>query len=112
MLNTFDKFIIRFPLSVQKTLKKIRVTIKQVVPNAQDCFVYGVPGFKLNGKLLINFSAFKNHIGLYPTPSVIEHFKKELSLYKTSKGAIQFPLDKPIPYDLIEKIAKYRVKIV
>jgi uncharacterized protein YdhG (YjbR/CyaY superfamily) len=87
-------------------------TIKQAAPLAEEGFGYGVPGFKLNGKQLVNFSAFKNHIGLYPTPSAIEKFKNELSVYKTSKGAIQFPFDKPIPYDLVKRIVEYRVKVL
>jgi uncharacterized protein YdhG (YjbR/CyaY superfamily) len=112
MVRTFDDFIIQFPADVQKLLKQVQAAIRQAAPGAEECFGYGVPGFKLNGKLLINFSAFKNHIGLYPTPPVIEKFRSELSVYKTSKGAIQFSLDKPIPFDLIKRIVKYRVKIL
>jgi uncharacterized protein YdhG (YjbR/CyaY superfamily) len=112
MANTIDSFITQFPVDVQRLLRQLEATIKQAAPLAEEGFGYGVPGFKLNGKQLVNFSAFKNHIGLYPTPSAIEKFKNELSVYKTSKGAIQFPFDKPIPYDLVKRIVEYRVKVL
>ena len=83
--------------------------IRDSAPNAEEAISYQMPTFKLNGNLVC-FAAFKNHIGFYPKPSVIETFGKELSNYKVSKGTIRFPLDKPIPFDLVRKIVKYRVK--
>ncbi len=107
--ESIDDYIATFPADVQVILQKMRQTIHKVAPEAAEVISYGMPGFKLNG-MLAWFAAAKRHIGFYPKPSGIEAFKKELAPYKTSRGAIQFPLDKPIPYDLIEKIVKYRVK--
>ena len=83
--------------------------IRDSAPNAEEAISYQMPTFKLNGNL-VWFAAFKNHIGFYPKPSAIETFEKELSNYKVSKGTIRFPLDKPIPFDLVRKIVKYRAK--
>ena len=91
----------------KEILKKIRELIKQLIPNAQEKMSYGVPAFGYKNKLIM-YAAFKKHIGLYPEPEVIEHFKKELTGYKTSKGTIQFDLDNHIPYDLIKKIVEYK----
>jgi len=107
--KTIDEYINTFPEDVQIILKKMRHTIRKAAPEVSEVISYRMPGFKLNGSL-VWFAAFKNHIGFYPTSSGIEAFKNELSSYKTSKGAIQFPLDKPIPYDLVEKIVLFRVK--
>lgn len=107
--ETIDKYISSFPKSTQKILKSVRKTIKEVVPEAIEAISYGMPTFKLNGNL-VHFAGYKSHIGFYPTPSGVEAFKKDLEKYKTSKGAIQFPLDKPMPLDLFKKIVKYRVK--
>jgi len=104
-----DEFIAGFPADVQKVLKKVRATIKKAAPKAEETINYGIPTFKLNGNL-VHFSAFKNHIGFYPTPSGIEKFKKELSVYEGAKGSVKFPLDQPIPYDLITKIVMFRVE--
>ena len=87
----------------------MRQTIREAAPEAIETISYQMPTFKLNGNL-VHFAAFKNHIGFYPTPSGIEQFKKELSPYKGSKGAVQFPLDKPAPFDLVKKIVIFRVK--
>lgn len=106
--KTIDEYIEEFPESIRTILEKIRQTIREAAPEATEAISYQMPAFKLHGNL-VYFAAFKNHIGFYPTPSGIETFKEELSPYKTSKGAIQFPLDKPIPYDLIEKIVRFRV---
>jgi len=103
-----DEFIAGFPADVQKVLKKVRATIKKAAPKAEETINYGIPTFRLNGNL-VHFSAFKNHIGFYPTPSGIEKFKKELSVYEGAKGSVKFPLDQPIPYELITKIVKFRV---
>jgi uncharacterized protein YdhG (YjbR/CyaY superfamily) len=107
--KTIDEYINTFPEDVQIILKKMRHTIRKAAPEVSEVISYQMPGFKLNGSL-VWFAAFKNHIGFYPTSSGIETFKNELSSYKNSKGAVQFPLDKPIPYDLVEKIVLFRVK--
>lgn len=107
--STIDEYIKSFPGDVQKKLESIRQLIKKSAPNAEESISYQIPTFKLNGNL-VHFAAFKNHIGFYPTPSGQKVFQKELSAYKSGKGSIQFPLDKPIPFSLIKKIVKYRVK--
>ncbi len=109
MPGTIDEYIAGFPEDVQQILQKIRATIRKAAPDAEEAIKYRMPTFVLKGNL-VHFAAFKNHIGLYPTPSGIETFKKELAAYQSSKGAVQFPLDKPIPYGLIGRIVKYRVK--
>jgi len=109
--NAIDEYIANFPKDVQAILEKVRATIRKSAPNAEEVINYGIPTFTLHGNL-VHFAGFKNHIGFYPTPSGIEKFKKELSIYKGAKGSVQFPLDKPIPYGLIGKIVKFRVKEV
>src|SRR5215207_4704305 len=104
-----DKYIAGFPKDIQEILEKLRATIRKEAPDAQEIINYGIPTFTLNGNL-VHFAAFKKHIGFYPTPTGIEKFKKELSVYEGSKGSVKFPLDKPIPFDLISKIVKFRVK--
>ena len=99
-----------FTKDVQSILEKIRQTIQKTAPGAVVVISDQIPTFKLNDKNLVHFGAFKNHIGFYPTPSVIKAFKKELSQYKGAKGSVQFPLNKPIPYDLLEKIVMFRAK--
>ena len=106
--NNIDEYIATFPTYIQKILEEIRGTIKQAAPEAEEAIKYAIPTFILHGNL-IHFAAFKNHIGLYPTPNGIEAFQKELSVYKTAKGSIQFPLQQPMPLDLITKIVHYRV---
>jgi len=108
-VKTIDEYINTFPSGVQKILSQLRETIRELAPEAEETINYGIPTFKLNGNL-VHFAAFKNHIGFYPTPSAIDAFNKELSPYKHAKGSVQFPLDKPIPFDLIRKIVKYRVE--
>jgi uncharacterized protein YdhG (YjbR/CyaY superfamily) len=88
----------------------MRQTIRKAAPSSVEAISYQMPTFKLNGKNLVHFAAFKNHIGFYPIPSGITAFKKELSVYKQGKGSVQFPLDQPMPYDLVKRIAIYRVK--
>lgn len=107
--TTIDEYIATFPADVQAILQKVRETIHKAAPEATEAISYQMPTFKLNGNL-VHFAAFKNHIGFYPVPSGIEKFKKELSTYKGAKGSVQFPLDRPIPYTLISKIVKFRVK--
>jgi uncharacterized protein YdhG (YjbR/CyaY superfamily) len=108
-VKAIDEYIKTFPKDVQGILEKMRQTIRKSAPNAVEAISYKMPTFKLNGNL-VHFAAFRNHIGFYPTPSGIETFKKELSQYKSAKGSVQFPLDKPIPYKLVEKIVIFRVK--
>ena len=107
--TTIDKYIAGFPLDVQEILQKIRVTIRKAAPQAEETIKYQMPTFTLHGNL-VHFAAFKNHIGFYPVPTGIEAFKRELAAYEGGKGSVQFPLDKPIPYSLISKIVKFRVK--
>lgn len=107
--RNIDEFIAGYPEDIQKVLRKTRATIKRAAPMAEESINYGIPTFTLNGNL-VHFSAFKKHIGFYPTPSGIANFKKELSVYETAKGSVKFPLDQPIPYELITKIVKFRVK--
>ncbi|MBK9780538.1 MAG: DUF1801 domain-containing protein [Anaerolineales bacterium] len=110
--SPMEEFIARYPATVQVILQKIRAVIHKSAPKAEEAMSYGIPTFKLNGKNLMHFSAFKEHIGFYPTPSGIEKFKKELAVYEGAKGSVKFPLDKPIPYALITKIVQFRVKEV
>lgn len=107
--TTIDEYIAGFPPDVQAILQKIRATIRKAAPQAEETIKYQIPTFVLNGNL-VHFAAFKQHIGFYPTPTGTEKFHKELAAYKSSKGAVQFPLDKPIPYGLISKIVKFRVQ--
>lgn len=110
--KTIDQFISEYPPEIQTILQKIRAAIHKSAPGAEEAMAYGIPTFRLNGKNLVHFSAFKEHIGFYPTPSGITKFKKELSAYEGAKGSVKFPLNKPIPYTLIVKITQYRVKEV
>ncbi len=107
--KTVDQYIAGFPPDVQEILKKIRVTIRKAAPDAEETIKYRIPTFTLKGNL-VHFAAFKKHIGFYPTPTGTAKFKKELSVYEGAKGSVQFPLDKPIPFDLIRRIVKFRVK--
>jgi len=107
--STIDVYIASFPDNVQGILETMRRTIKKAAPTAEETIRYQMPTFKLNGKNLVHFAAFKHHIGFYPTPSGITAFQKELSIYKQGKGSVQFPLDKPMPYDLVKRIVLFRV---
>ena len=108
--KSVDEYISGFPEEDQKLLEQVRTAIKEVAPNAEEVISYMMPGYKLNG-MLVWFAGFKNHIGVYPRgSSAIKAFEKELAKYKTSKGAIQFPKDKPLPIAFIKKMVKYRVK--
>lgn len=104
-----DKYISGFPKDVQTILEKLRATIRKAAPDADEIINYGIPTFTLKGNL-VHFAAFKKHIGFYPTPTGIDKFKDELSAYEMAKGSVQFPLDQPLPLDLISKIVKFRVK--
>ncbi len=107
--KTIDEYIVGFPEDVQAILQAIRQTIKAAAPNAEEAISYQMPTFKLKGNL-VHFAAFKNHIGFYPVPSGIEQFKEELAVFKQGKGSVQFPLDKPMPFDLIRRIVLFRVE--
>ncbi|NUQ86237.1 MAG: DUF1801 domain-containing protein [Anaerolineales bacterium] len=110
--KTIDQFISEYPPEIQTILQKIRAAIHKSAPGAEEAMAYGIPTFRLNGKNLVHFSAFKEHIGFYPTPSGIAKFKKELPAYEGAKGSVKFPLNKEIPYALIGKITQFRVKEV
>jgi len=105
-----DEYIAGFPKDIQDMLQQIRAAIREVAPNAEEAIKYAIPTFVLNGKNLVHFAAFKNHIGFYPTPTGIESFQKELSMYKQGKGSMQFPLDKPMPLALVRKITKFNLE--
>lgn len=103
-----DEYIAGFPKDTQVILEKIRATIKKAAPDAEEVISYQMPAFKYHG-ILVYFAAYKNHIGFYATPTGHKEFDKELSKYKQGKGSVQFPLDKPMPLDLISSIVEYRV---
>ncbi len=107
--TTIDQYIADFPPDVQKILQKVRTTVRQAAPGAQETIKYRMPTFMLNGNL-VYFAGFRDHIGFYPVPSGIAAFEKELARRKQGRGSVQFSLDQPIPYDLIRKIVKLRVK--
>lgn len=109
--DTIDEYIAGFPEDVQVMLQQIRITIQKAAPQAVEAISYAMPTFKLQGNL-IHFAGYKNHIGLYPAPQGVEAFKEELSVYKGAKGSVQFPLDQPMPLDLIARIVQFRVKAV
>ena len=106
--TTIDQYIAGYPKEVQKLLQQVRETIKKVVPDAEEAISYGIPTFKLNGNL-VHFGGFKQHIGFYPGAGGIKAFEKELSAYKGAKGSVQFPIDQPMPLDIITAITKFRV---
>lgn len=106
--ETIDQYVANYPPEIQDILEKIRSVIKKAAPEATEKIGYQMPTFVLHGNL-VHFAAYKNHIGFYPAPSGIEAFKQQLSPYKGAKGSIRFPLDEPIPYELIGEIVKYRV---
>lgn len=106
---TIDEYIAGFPPEVQAILHKVRATIREAAPEAQETINYQMPTFQLHGNL-VHFAAHTRHIGFYPTPSGIENFTGKLAGYKSSKGAVQFPLDEPVPYELIAEITRFRVQ--
>jgi uncharacterized protein YdhG (YjbR/CyaY superfamily) len=107
--NNIDDYIAGFPHETQLILEKLRLTIRKAAPDAKETINYGIPTFTLKGNL-VHFAAFKNHIGFYPTPSGIEAFKKELSVYEGAKRSVKFPISELLPFDLVTKIVKFRVK--
>lgn len=112
MINykNIDEYIKTFPSGVQDKLQQIRNLVHKLAPTAIETISYGMPTFKLNGKNLVHFAGYKNHIGFYPTPSALTAFEKELSIYKTSKGTAQFSINEALPLKLIEKMVKFRVE--
>ena len=108
--NNIDEYIAGFPKEIQKTLKLIRAAIKKAAPDAEETISYAIPTFTLNGHYLIYFAGYKNHVSIYPAPRGNEDFKDELSQYKGGRGTVQFPLDKPIPLNLLGRIVKFRIK--
>ena len=109
-MKTIDEYIATFPEKVQKILKKVRATIREGAPDAEESISYGMPTYKHNRRPLVYFAAWKSHIGFYATPAGNEAFKEELSVYQGAKGSVKFPLDKPIPYELIKKIVQFKLK--
>jgi uncharacterized protein YdhG (YjbR/CyaY superfamily) len=107
--TTIDDYIAGFPDETRKILERVRQTVRRQAPGAEEVISYKMPTFKLKGNL-VHFAAFKHHLGFYPTPTGTEKFQKELAPYKSGKGSIRFPFDKPIPYDLIGRIVAFRVK--
>ena len=106
--KNIDEYIAGFPKEIQVRLQEIRETIRKAAPKAEEAIKYAIPTYVLNGNL-VHFGGFKNHIGFYPAPGGIEEFKKELSVYKGSKGTVQFPYDQPLPKSLITRIVKFRI---
>ncbi len=109
--KSIDEYIKEYPKNVQTILQKIRSTIKRAAPDATEAISYQIPTFKLGGNL-VHFAAFAGHISFFPTSSGIAKFKKEFDVYEKSKGTVRFPIGKPIPYELISRITKFRVKEV
>ena len=108
--TTIDEYISTFPGEIQAILEKVRQAIHKAAPEATEIISYGIPAFNLNGKHLVFFAGWKHHISLYPIPAGDEAFQQELSHYKRAKGTIQFPFDKPIPYDFVGKIVTFRMR--
>ncbi len=111
-INAIDAYIAGFPDDIQKILQRVRRTIRDTAPQATETISYAIPTFDLHGKHLVHFAGYKHHIGFYPTSSGIAAFQKDIAQYKNSKGAVQFPIDKPIPWALIKKIVAFRVQEV
>ena len=109
-ISTVDEYISSFPEEIQPILKRVRNTIRMAAPDAAESISYGMPAFKTHGKPLVFFAAYKHHIGFYATPTGHAEFSDELSIYKQGKGSVQFPLDKPLPLELIRKITEFRVR--
>lgn len=108
--SPIGEYIAKYPEDVQAILRKIHTIIRAAAPGATESISYGMPAFKLNGRPLVYFAAWEHHIGFYATPSGNEAFRKELAPYHGAKGSVRFPLDRPIPYELIKQITRYRVK--
>jgi uncharacterized protein YdhG (YjbR/CyaY superfamily) len=109
-ITTIDEYIAGFPPQTKEYLNQIREAIQRAAPEAEESISYAMPAFKLKGKPLVYFAGYKGHIGFYATPSGHKEFEKDLSIYKQGKGSVQFPLDKPMPLDLITRITKFRAE--
>jgi uncharacterized protein YdhG (YjbR/CyaY superfamily) len=108
--ETVDEYVAALPKAAKERLEELRTAIRRAAPHSEEAISYNMPAFKANGSLLVWYAAFKKHVGFYPKASGIAAFKKELSAYKTLKGAIQFPLERPIPVGLVQKIVKFRAR--
>ena len=109
-VTTIDEYIAEFPAETQKVLSEMRALIKAAAPGATECISYAIPTFDLNGRHLVHFAGYARHIGFYPIPSGMEAFKEDLKPYKQGKGSVQFPLEQPLPKDLIRRIVEFRVR--
>ncbi|WP_348822919.1 iron chaperone [Flavobacterium aestuarii] len=107
--KSVDEYIKTFPDEVQLILEKVRKTIIEKAPEAVESISYGMPAYKTNGKPLVYFAGYQKHIGFYATPTGHSEFANDLSKFKQGKGSVQFPIDEPVPYDLIERIVVFRV---
>lgn len=108
--TTISAYIATFPAGTQSLLRVLRKTIKAAAPGAEEAISYGIPTFRLNNRYLVYFAGFKKHVSVYSAPAANKGFEKDYEPYYTSgKGTIQFPLDKPLPLELITKIVKYRI---
>jgi uncharacterized protein YdhG (YjbR/CyaY superfamily) len=105
---TINEYISEFPEEIRVILEQVRETIQQAAPEAKEAIRYGMPTFVLNGNL-VHFAAYKNHIGFYPAPSGIDAYLDDLAVYRTGKGTIQFPINQPIPFNLVKKVVEFRV---
>ena len=111
-MSKIEIYIQKYPEDVREVLQKLRQVIHTAAPGVEETISYGIPTFDMDGRHLVHIGAFKKHISLFPTPSPLSFFKKELAGYKTSKGTVKFPLGEPVPYDLIQQIVAFRVKEV
>lgn len=108
--KTIDEYIKTFPKNVQRILEKLRQTIREAAPESAETISYQMPTFKLNGRFLVSFAAWQHHIGLYPIPSGTEAFKKEISKYRGAKSTVRFPIEEPVPYDVVAQLVRFRMK--
>jgi uncharacterized protein YdhG (YjbR/CyaY superfamily) len=107
--KSIDDYIAGFPPETQMALTQLRALIRELAPDATETISYAIPTFDLNGRHLVHFAGYAKHIGFYPIPSGIEAFREELAPYKQGRGSVQFPLDKPMPMDLIRRIVEFRI---
>jgi uncharacterized protein YdhG (YjbR/CyaY superfamily) len=107
--TSIDEYIAEFPPATQKLLRQMRDLIRHVAPEAVEAISYAIPTFDLHGRHLVHFAGFKSHVGFYPMASGVEHFQAELAGYKSAKGSVQFPFDRPLPLDLVQRIVEFRV---
>ncbi len=109
-VSNIDDYISKFPKQTKDILEEIRTIVNVMVPDAEEFISYGIPTFRLNGKNLVHFAGYEHHIGFYPTSTGIDAFRSEISKFKHAKGSVQFPLDDPIPYELIRKMVRFRIE--